>query len=123
MFPFASTERCVNQDIIDRAVGEACIANAPCPRLDSNIGQSFYKPMKKLGLFLPLITLALVSCLSTRHKSIYPLPGGYSYSVPPSLDDGLATGSIIGDSFRRRSNEKTECVFRQTQAGCLRRDT
>lgn len=43
-----------------------------------------------------VLALAILpsSCLSTRHKALYPLPGEYRYSVPAAGEDGLETGSI-----------------------------
>jgi len=73
--------------------------------------------MKKLGLFFPLIALVLVSCLSVRHQSIYPLPGGYSYFVPRTLDDGLATGSIEGTLFDADRMLKLNAFFAKLKQG------
>jgi CubicO group peptidase (beta-lactamase class C family) len=56
--------------------------------------------MKALKAVVPLMLIfSLSSCLSTRHRSLYPIPGEYRYSVPERMDDGLETGSITPALF------------------------
>jgi CubicO group peptidase (beta-lactamase class C family) len=68
-------------------------------------------------LFLCLFCLS--SCLSTRHRSLFPIPGEYAYSVPKRMDDGLETGSITPALFDSDHMLKLNVFFNQLKKGAF----
>jgi CubicO group peptidase (beta-lactamase class C family) len=50
--------------------------------------------MKKSISLLFILSLSACTGLETRHRSLYPLPGEYVYSVPVQADDGIPVGTI-----------------------------
>jgi CubicO group peptidase (beta-lactamase class C family) len=70
---------------------------------------------------LPLCALLLFSCtdLSIRHRSLYPLPGEYHYTVPRAAEDGLSTGSLEGTLFDGAKMKKLDEFFGLLKKGAF----
>jgi CubicO group peptidase (beta-lactamase class C family) len=73
--------------------------------------------MQRRNVALFLAVFALASCVGTRQGSLYPLPGGYKYSVPRVMDDGLETGSIEDALFTPEQMLKLDAFFGRLKEG------
>jgi CubicO group peptidase (beta-lactamase class C family) len=70
-------------------------------------------------VLLLLCVAALSSCLSTRWRGLYPIPGGYRYSIPKQMDDGLETGSITPQLFDPGRMPKLDAFFQRLKKGAF----